>query len=738
MNRYYSRAAMIGLSGLMLLGTSLKSRAIGWPENYEGVMLQGFYWDSYDDTKWTNLKAQADELSKYFKLIWVPNSGKCSYMGYMPQYWFTNHNSAFGSEEELLSMIKTYKEKGTGFIADVVINHRNGVTNWYDFPDEEWNGRTWHIGLEGICSNDEMANSPGQPKPTGNRDTGDNFDGCRDLDHTNANVQDNCKNYVKCLQEKYGYAGMRYDMVKGYGGQYNKIYNTYADVEFSVGEYWDANYDAVAAWIEATGKTSAAFDFPCKYAINEAFSSGDLTKLVWKANGTTDQPAGLIHWWYPRYSVTFVDNHDTYRDGSKFTGNVIAANAFILMSPGTPCVFLPHYQQYTSEIQQLINIRNAAGIHNQSSVKVLRSSRDCYMAEVDGKNGKVVVKIGGAMASPDGYTNADIKASGSDYCVWSKVSGGNDDPIPVTGDHLYLMGNVKGAQWSTSASPEMTKKGDGIFSITATFEAAEGETECYFNFCDALAADWTPLNNTANRYGAPEEGTHVENNSSWKIRKHTKGMDAANVQSWKILPGTYTMTVDLSKMTLTIGEGGEIETDPMPAHFYILGHANGNDWHYAQGVEMTASGKSFVATVEFVKPVPTPATRAETDPYAYFSFARSLGASWDDLNVAGNRFAPDADTLITPDGSSVTLKESSTPAQAKAYKVMPGKYDVEVNWATKKISLRSAIPNSVEEIDATATEAPVYFNMQGMKVTHPEKGNIYIRVQQGKAAKVVF
>lgn len=159
-------------------------------------------------------------------------------------------------------MIGTFKEKGVGMIADCVINHRNGVTNWHDFPKEQWNGQTWQIGLDGICCNDEMANAAGQPKPTGGYDTGDNFDGCRDLDHTNANVQNNCKNYVKCLKEKYGYVGMRYDMVKGYGGQYNKIYNQYADIEYSVGEYWDGNYDAVKGWIEATGKTSAAFDFP--------------------------------------------------------------------------------------------------------------------------------------------------------------------------------------------------------------------------------------------------------------------------------------------------------------------------------------------------------------------------------------------------------------------------------------------------------------------------------------------
>ena len=60
------------------LTISAQDSNAGWPKNYEGVMLQGFYWDSYTDSKWTNLESQADELSQYFKLIWVPQSGYCT------------------------------------------------------------------------------------------------------------------------------------------------------------------------------------------------------------------------------------------------------------------------------------------------------------------------------------------------------------------------------------------------------------------------------------------------------------------------------------------------------------------------------------------------------------------------------------------------------------------------------------------------------------------------------------
>ena len=111
----------------MGLALPLMMLAQGWPSNYGGVMLQGFYWDSYGPTKWTRLTAQADELAQYFDLVWIPQSARAknsTSMGYDPLYWFTNYNSSFGTEAELRQMITTFKQVGIGTIGDVVINHR--------------------------------------------------------------------------------------------------------------------------------------------------------------------------------------------------------------------------------------------------------------------------------------------------------------------------------------------------------------------------------------------------------------------------------------------------------------------------------------------------------------------------------------------------------------------------------------------------------------------------------------
>lgn len=564
--------------GLALSLSASSASAIGWPADYEGVMLQGFYWDSYSDTRWTNLTSQAGELSAYFDLIWVPNSayaGGGNNMGYMPIYWFTNHNSSFGTSLQLRSMIEEFNKRGTGFIADVVVNHRNGATNWYDFPAETWNGVTYKIGLEGICSNDEMAYTTGQPKPTGARDTGDNFDGARDLDHTNANVQLCVKNYCKFLLDDLGYVGFRLDMVKGYSGSYTKIYNQYAQPRFSVGEYWDGNYDAVAAWIEATGSESAAFDFPCKYAINSAFSSNNMTKLVWNANYVTPQPAGLIHYKYPQLAVTFIDNHDTYDDGSKFTGNVVAANAFILFSPGTPCIFLPHWKAYKDELKKLIAIRKSAGIANTSAVTVLKSTTNCYMAEITGRVGKVVVRIGSATDTPAGYTSADIKASGTGYCVWTKVDvnfdreNGSDNPdIPIeVPEKLYLMGNLPQGSWKTNVGIPMERSGNTYCASYVTIaDSGEGKNLGFFSFVTALgtsgaSTEWDAVINNGDRYGAESKDLKVSVGSPVKVERFYAGVNASSAYSWAITPGTYDFVVDFETNTLTIYGAGQGVSD---------------------------------------------------------------------------------------------------------------------------------------------------------------------------------
>ena len=383
-------------STCLWLSLGVSAMAQGWPANYNGVMLQGFFWDSFDESQWTRLTKQADDFSGYFDLVWVPQSGKClnsSSMGYDPYYYF-NQNSSFGTADELKTMISTFKQKNILTIADVVINHRN-TTGWFTFPAETWNGQTYQMLPTDIVANDDNGAAKTEADKEGvtlsaNNDEGEGWPGMRDLDHKSQNVQNIIKAYENFLVNEMGYSGFRYDMVKGFSGSHVGEYNEAAGVNYSVGEYWDNN-SKIKSWIDATGKRSAAFDFQFHYAVTNAINTSN-----W---GSLSNASPLIKESnYKRYAVTFVENHDLeQREGTSpdpIKKDTLAANAYLLAMPGTPCVFLPHYLAYPTEIKAMIDARKTAGITNQSNFADFRTSTSYYGVITTGTNAKLLAIVG--------------------------------------------------------------------------------------------------------------------------------------------------------------------------------------------------------------------------------------------------------------------------------------------------------------------------------------------------------
>ena len=409
------------LSLMIVLG-SLPMLAQGWPSQYEGVMLQGFYWDSYSQSQWLKLEKQADELSQYFSLVWLPQSANCggTSMGYDDLYWFPGHyDSSFGSEAELRSLINTFKAKGIGTIADVVVNHRKNVSNWVDFPRETYKGVTYELTSTDICANDDGGKTKTWASQNGysvsqNNDTGEGWDGMRDLDHKSANVQTNVKAYLKMLLEDLGYVGFRYDMVKGYAGEYTKLYNEDSQPQFSVGEYWDGNAAAVRNWIDATGKTSAAFDFPFRYTVRDAINEGNWAKL-----SNTSLISANTH---KRYSVTFVENHDTEKrsnaEQDPIRKDTLAANAYLLAMPGTPCVFFRHWIDCKRDIKAMIDVRRAVGIHNESSASPFATQKTYYAVYTKGSKGEMIAVVGSGAANYEPNANFVKVLSGYHYIYY--------------------------------------------------------------------------------------------------------------------------------------------------------------------------------------------------------------------------------------------------------------------------------------------------------------------------------
>ena len=446
MRRFYST--------LMFCLVTIISMAQGWPADYKGVMLQGFFWDSYNDSQWARLEKQADDFASYFDLIWIPQSANCggTSMGYDDLYWFSNYNSSFGNEAELRSMISTFKAKGIGTIADVVINHRKNVSNWVDFPQETYKGETYEMVSTDICANDDDGATKTWATNNGyslssNNDTGEGWGGMRDLDHKSENVQRIVKAYLKMLLNDLGYAGFRYDMVKGYAGSYTKMYNEDSQPQFSVGECWDGT-STIRNWIDATGKTSAAFDFQFRYTVRNAINNGNWTYLDKQNDGNWPLVSSkYLTGNYRQYAVTFVENHDTEKRSNAaqdpIKKDTLAANAYLLAMPGTPCVFLTHWKAYKQDIKSMINVRKLAGIANTSSYTNLASNKDYYANSIQvGETDRLLVIVGKNTSGYEpsasqwqevlsGYKYKYFLPKSMEIAFADMASGEYDDPFKV-------------------------------------------------------------------------------------------------------------------------------------------------------------------------------------------------------------------------------------------------------------------------------------------------------------------
>lgn len=396
--------------------------------NVNDIMLQAFGWDVHTQASvsaegglYNFLKNRTSGYASVgFNVIWLPPPSKSTGgVGYIPTELFNFSQTVYGSETQLRALLTAMNTSSPRIhpMADVVVNHRGGTTNWTDFTNPTWD-------CHSITSTDEAnyGTITGY-RPCGTADTGEDFNGARDLDHTNLQVQNGVKEYLTRLKG-LGFDSWRWDVAKGFSAGYFGDYINSSSPYASVGEYWDGNVNALKAWINGTGNRSAAFDFALYYnALQPAINSGNYAALA-------GYPGLAGQYGYADKAVTFIDNHDTFvKPGSFVTSDYIMKGyAFILTHPGIPCVFFPHYNGGTyskdgvtvtyasnkTAIDKLMAIRRNNGINAYSSV-VVSNSGSFYSATIDNK---VVVKIGPGLWNPG--TGWVLKTSGTDYAVWEK------------------------------------------------------------------------------------------------------------------------------------------------------------------------------------------------------------------------------------------------------------------------------------------------------------------------------
>ncbi len=403
------------------------------PSACPDVMLQGFYWDSNQDkyygcTRWWNLQQEAEEISSYFDLIWLPPSALSSGgVGYHPKQ-YSNQNSDWGQRGELEYLIKQLHDGGTKVIADMVVNHIEGKDGWCSFYEQDF-GEYGYFQIDGsyISQDDEMkwdADEYCKGQATGAWEDGydgeSNYGAARDLAHGDEKVRQMCRAYAKWMVNVMKYDGFRYDYCKGFHMSHVNDYNANAGAYFSMIEYYDGNRDVLWSRIADAGENTLALDFAMKFNVMNA-GIGQFNYEACK------NPNSLIGMGKGKWAVNFIDNHDTFErgNGCDFGGSdpmsndvkdrLLQANAYILSMPGVPCVFYPHWKAHGAAIKPMILARKAVGVHSESAVsdQVVGNG---YRAYVTGTKGTLILELGAACSEcPYGYIEV---AAGAGYKMY--------------------------------------------------------------------------------------------------------------------------------------------------------------------------------------------------------------------------------------------------------------------------------------------------------------------------------
>lgn len=410
-----------------------------------GVLMQAFYWDVPSGGTWWN--TVNSKLTSWdaagISAIWLPPASKAQNgafsMGYDPfdYYDFGQYNqmgsteTRFGSNTELTSLITNAHNKNIQVYADIVVNHNSGGASEYN---PRTGGNTW-TKFNPLSGKFPRTYNDFHPSSTHNNDEG-SFGGFPDLCHHQGNVSqwlwvrsDAVSKYYKNTMK---FDGWRFDYVKGFPAWVVKDFVN-STGGFAVGENWDGNAGVLKSWVDATGRTSSAFDFACYYRMDEAFDGNNLnilnSDMLWKRDAAK--------------AVTFVANHDT-----DIIWDKMLAYAYILTHEGYPTIFYRDYEEWLnkSKLNNLIWIKRTLaggtttirwidndeyiasrnGYGSAPGLLVYLNDSDSWKEEwvnTPWANTQIKEYTGASSWVPTtaGDTRVKIQAPPHSYTVWSKV-----------------------------------------------------------------------------------------------------------------------------------------------------------------------------------------------------------------------------------------------------------------------------------------------------------------------------
>ena len=332
------RSLTIGLTLMAALTSATPARG----EEVSGVMLQAWYWDSPLDGGqwWRRLTTLMPQLRRWgITSLWVPPPTKAAGGGYSSGYDLYDFYdlgskdqrgtipTKWGTKAEFLATVAAAHANGIDVYADIVVNHRSGGDQ----------GGYAYQHLVGSEATGRFTMAPWDFHPRGwHGDWYEAVGGLPDIAQEVPYVRDGLFRWIRWFDQQTGVDGYRIDAVKHMKpefveGMLWQLQGALGRDRFAVGEFYDGNPNTLQWWVNAVQRRSSVFDFSLFF---------QLLSMA-HGNGYYDMRGLRSRFWDERKSVTFCNNHDTYRraNGLHLFMRSNLAHAFMLASSGYPSVY---------------------------------------------------------------------------------------------------------------------------------------------------------------------------------------------------------------------------------------------------------------------------------------------------------------------------------------------------------------------------------------------------------------
>lgn len=280
--------------------------------------------------------------------------------------------------------------------------------------------------------------------------------------------------------------------------------------------------NCTSAWYKIGDGPQVNVTSATSFTLGDGMAEGQSVSVTWSATGESGVKTGSLT--FKKVAKPAVDPKAVYYDNSN-----------------------SHWSQ------PYVHYWGGASASTWPGEKMSNLTGDIWMYVVpEGTTGLVFNDGNGSQTGDLSCVQGHLYDQAGDRGVYGGGVDPDPDPDPVTDmpAALYVLGNIKGNSWDTSAGVQMAKSGNTFVAEDIEFEAAAGESQCYFNLTDRLGATWDELNASANRYGAATEGAETGVGKPASIRKYAVNVDASACKSWTIPAGKYDLVADFASNTV--------------------------------------------------------------------------------------------------------------------------------------------------------------------------------------------